>query len=298
MGKHKGFKWCCMCMMLACVAGLGAQTPVRTFSAKFMTRFHAKMGSDRVRVLYVLPQSIEGRQRIDSIVYSVKPDRVFEEAGVKYAEYDLKRPLPQGVLSFQIFGEVYTYDLKRTPVVADLPAMTDSMWLRAERGMECDNPDIVATAKTLVGHDQLSTLKNIYDFVRGHARYWLHNENMGAVAFLHRDAGDCTDFTDLFVSLCRALGIPARHVTGLNPQQEGTTIGGHSFPEVYVEHRGWVLFDPTPGNDAEFDTLTRPYIIFTNQRNPSLFGNSGFFYYYWWWGAKTSLQTEYVVSLR
>ncbi len=58
-------------------------------------------------------------------------------------------------------------------------------------------------------------------------------------------AGDCTEHTLLFVSLARALGIPAREVGGVassGPRQK--LFGWHAWPEYHDGHQ-WVSTDPT-----------------------------------------------------
>jgi transglutaminase-like putative cysteine protease len=61
------------------------------------------------------------------------------------------------------------------------------------------------------------------------------------VKVLAERAGDCNEFTTLFVALARASGLPARTVSGL------IYLGGrfyyHAWPEVYLND--WVAVDPT-----------------------------------------------------
>lgn len=61
----------------------------------------------------------------------------------------------------------------------------------------------------------------------------------------------CSEFTDLFIALARAAGIPAREVVGfaysenedLRPKSFGTLL--HAWPEYYDLALGWVMVDPT-----------------------------------------------------
>jgi transglutaminase-like putative cysteine protease len=59
--------------------------------------------------------------------------------------------------------------------------------------------------------------------------------------------GVCQDFTHLMIGMARALGIPARYVSGLlHPQAErfrGYTQT-HAWAELYFPSAGWVGFDP------------------------------------------------------
>jgi transglutaminase-like putative cysteine protease len=55
-------------------------------------------------------------------------------------------------------------------------------------------------------------------------------------------AGVCRDFAHVGVALCRALGLPARYVSGYSVGLEPPDF--HGFFEVYLED-DWYLFDPT-----------------------------------------------------
>jgi len=62
----------------------------------------------------------------------------------------------------------------------------------------------------------------------------------------------CTEFTDLFIAIARAAGLPAREVEGfaytnnsrLKPTNPSTDIL-HAWPQYYDSSRGWVDIDPT-----------------------------------------------------
>ena len=65
--------------------------------------------------------------------------------------------------------------------------------------------------------------------------------------------GYCVHFATAFVLLARAEGFPARYVQGFCiPVVSGdATIVysdmAHAWPEVYIEGKGWIPFEPTPG---------------------------------------------------
>lgn len=70
---------------------------------------------------------------------------------------------------------------------------------------------------------------------------------------LEKREGYCAHFATAFVLLARAEGFPARYVQGfcVPAVSEGDTPVyanmAHSWPEVYIEKKGWVPFEPTPG---------------------------------------------------
>ena len=60
---------------------------------------------------------------------------------------------------------------------------------------------------------------------------------------INRGKGICSDYTEIYISLCLAVGIPARE-WGITPDQlKG--YGGHSLVEIYDSTRGgWGVIDP------------------------------------------------------
>jgi transglutaminase-like putative cysteine protease len=65
-------------------------------------------------------------------------------------------------------------------------------------------------------------------------------------------AGVCQDFANLFITLARLLGIPARYVcgyiyTGNNGASRAGSDATHAWVQLYIPNIGWKGFDPTNG---------------------------------------------------
>ena len=60
-------------------------------------------------------------------------------------------------------------------------------------------------------------------------------------------AGVCQDFAHLFIAVARAMGVPARYVSGYihDPQGRGVTGASHAWGEAWVPQKGWVGYDAT-----------------------------------------------------
>lgn len=73
-----------------------------------------------------------------------------------------------------------------------------------------------------------------------------------------RRAGHCEYFASAMTVMLRAVGIPARYVTGFLPGEYNDLAGdyiirasdAHSWVEVYFPDYGWITFDPTPPGNA------------------------------------------------
>jgi hypothetical protein len=64
----------------------------------------------------------------------------------------------------------------------------------------------------------------------------------GVKKVLDQGFGHCWDFSDCFVTLCRAAGVPSRQVAGWLYGQSG-----HIWAEVLLAGKGWREVDPTAG---------------------------------------------------
>ncbi|MBS3815525.1 MAG: transglutaminase domain-containing protein [Hadesarchaea archaeon] len=94
--------------------------------------------------------------------------------------------------------------------------------------------------------------KNIFDFVQKHLDYKLQNIAQGDIWAFVNNEGDCSEYANLFISLARSAGIPAKFAAGYlysleENQTSATGFGdfGHAFSLIYLPNVGWVPVDPT-----------------------------------------------------
>lgn len=64
--------------------------------------------------------------------------------------------------------------------------------------------------------------------------------------------GVCQDLTHIFIAGARAIGIPARYISGYltQPHSAGQQDASHAWAEAFVPKLGWVSFDPANGRCA------------------------------------------------
>lgn len=115
------------------------------------------------------------------------------------------------------------------------------------------SPSIRKQAAELVaGEDDMymATFK-IADWVERNIQYDLNTLTAEAVQtsswVLDNRQGVCDELTNLFISMVRSLGIPARFVSGVAYTNLGHKWGPHGWAEVYFPDKGWVPFDVTYG---------------------------------------------------
>jgi transglutaminase-like putative cysteine protease len=72
------------------------------------------------------------------------------------------------------------------------------------------------------------------------------NVYSGVDDVLRLRAGVCQDFAHLFIAAARAMGVPARYVSGyIHFPGERESSASHAWAEAWVAGRGWIGFDAT-----------------------------------------------------
>jgi transglutaminase-like putative cysteine protease/predicted glutamine amidotransferase len=103
-------------------------------------------------------------------------------------------------------------------------------------------------------HDLLETLLDLNDTIYREYKYLQGATNLMTTPFdtyVNR-RGVCQDFTNLFICICRLLGVPARYVcgylwTGPRHANKAMSEASHAWAQVYLPEVGWRGFDPTNG---------------------------------------------------
>jgi transglutaminase-like putative cysteine protease len=118
------------------------------------------------------------------------------------------------------------------------------------------HPEIVARARSVVGDatDRRTAVERLVTFVHDHVEKAPRIGIPDGLTVLREARGDCNEHTALFVSLARAVGIPARIAAGLvHHPQLGQAFYYHAWPEVRIGlpdasgQPGWIAVDPTFG---------------------------------------------------
>lgn len=147
---------------------------------------------------------------------------------------------------------------------------------KQQKYWETGAKDIQAISKTLYKKENTVSQNayEVYNFVVQNLEYDFEAaknpviERKGAEAILiQKNKAACMEFTDLFIALTRAMGIPARELNGyaLGNTDTATPISInmksgdllHSWPEFYDPNFGWVAVDPTWGNTSKMDYFTK-----------------------------------------
>lgn len=120
-----------------------------------------------------------------------------------------------------------------------------SLYTTPQSRLECDDPRIAEVAKGFTSEaNPYRRAWAIYSYVIDRCSY-SDTPGRGALPMLQSAIGCCADYSNLFVTLCRATGIPARECSGFTVKGTGTW---HSWAEFYIPQVGWIPCDPQAGD--------------------------------------------------
>ena len=136
-----------------------------------------------------------------------------------------------------------------------------STYTKAAQFWEVDSSEIQKVAKDLKGSSQniFDIISKTYEFVVNSIDYsevkrFGLNERQGALTTLKQGAGVCMEYSDLFLTLVRAQGIPARAVFGYgyDSKLDSNAQEAHQWVNVYLPGvEKWVSVDVTWGESGD-----------------------------------------------
>jgi len=122
-------------------------------------------------------------------------------------------------------------------------------YLESEEMIESEDPAIVALAREITAgaEDSWQAARRLTGWVASEISYLIPGGS--AKHTLDTRKGDCGAHSRLVTALCRAVGIPARLVSGcMYTPSYGGSFGQHCWNEIYTGKRaGWIAVDSTVG---------------------------------------------------
>jgi transglutaminase-like putative cysteine protease len=205
----------------------------------------------RMRLPLACPQ-----QDIDSLQIEGQPQHKVDRWNEPVIVYRQSELSPGQVMTGRWTADCRVRELKwnladrRNSGVPVLSEEDKALSLRDAKNFAIDDPTIQAAAKeaTAGRSDVVGKLEGIYDFVMDRLKYSRDGRWDPAPKVLATGKGSCSEYTYLFVALCRASGIPARYVGGIASRTETAfhvDLVYHRYCQAFVEGVGWVDFDPT-----------------------------------------------------
>lgn len=204
-----------------------------------------------IQLLRVTPPSFIGQAVIDwhiSVDCDARlrtgRDGYGNETVMLYVDGPLER------ITLTVGGEVLTED--RAGMLSGAPdPLPPLLFVRPTPLTDADEA-ICAFAHDLAGQeaDPLARAHRLCETLHERIAYDEVDGDSGrtAAATFAESRGVCQDMAHLFIAAARAMGLPARYVSGhLWEGDRGTQAAAHAWAEAHVPNYGWIAFDPSRG---------------------------------------------------
>ncbi|MFK7821308.1 MAG: transglutaminase family protein [Planctomycetaceae bacterium] len=189
-------------------------------------------------------------------------------------------------------GDLLAFRFDQLPEIGGIPSVTVELQLTSETGAatptdrEDVRPLVAGNSRWPVDDDEVRKLareitgsaKTRRQKLRAILSWFGSNRNIrfggditgsryGVKKVLEQKFGHCWDYSDVFVTLCRAAGVPSRQVFGWLYGSEG-----HVWAEVLIDGEGWKHVDPTTAAGCGSDYL--PFASSEDGEIPLLYTSS------------------------
>ncbi len=248
-----------------------------------------------VNLTSLLPKTIIGKQEISNMTFSPQPDNTFSQFGNQYAQWKLKGENINNVIEIRFNAKIYQQILKEKTKDIRISKQEILTFLKKEKYIAVNNNSIKQAKNSIkISNNDIKQVNEILNFVIHKMKPSKASRNMlGAVKALKNGKGDCTDYTDIFVTLCRQFKLPAKHISGYILTKNASI--GHSWAEVYTKEKGWIIVDPLHMDQklGNFNKLDNKYLAFSSIRNDPILGK-GMLYS---WNVKKAKKAKIIPQL-
>lgn len=223
----------------------------------YNTIYHYTEPTQRVtQLLRLTPSSFAGQNVLDWRI-DVDCDARLREGRDGYGNVTHMLYVDRPVLSLKVSvtGKVLTED--RAGLVEGLPNELPPQVFLRPTALTATGPAITdfAAAIEKQGGTGLEKLHRLTTAIHSRMNFDTEQTETHTTAHEAFSAGHgvCQDFSHIFLAVARAIGFPARYISGHLFRRDGDALqeAAHAWVEAHVSDLGWVAFDPSNGISAD-----------------------------------------------
>ncbi|MEW5993104.1 MAG: transglutaminase domain-containing protein [Candidatus Zixiibacteriota bacterium] len=219
-------------------------------------------GPDSVVTLdaYVaIPENRNSQEMLEPVRFEPEPtDILTDKWGQKVAHFQFSNLGPTEFTQVKMHAaarisqvQFYVFP-EKVGTLADIPADIRKTYLVNDTKFDLDNPVIRKAVKAAIGDETNAywIARRIYNYVLDHVQYELARGWNVAPTVLERGTGSCSEYSFVFIAMCRAAGIPARYVGSVVIRGDDASWDNvyHRWVEIYLPTYGWLPVDPSRGD--------------------------------------------------
>ena len=159
---------------------------------------------------------------------------------------------------FKMTSHVTTYDVRyfiypdKVKPLSSIPDSIKNKYLINDEKFKFDDPFIQKSLKEALGDEKNPywMARKLYNYIIDKMHYEMTGGWNTAPTVLERGSGSCSEYSFVYISMCRAAGLPARYVGSVVIRGDDASLDDvfHRWVEVYLPGYGWIPVDPSGGD--------------------------------------------------
>lgn len=263
-------------------------------------------GPDSVKMLDVylaIPENRVNQELLGAVTFKPEPtDILTDKWGQKVAHFQFTDLGPTEFTSVTMTASMQLYQVRyyvfpdQVGTLEDIPREIRDTYLVDDTKFSYGSPIIQKAVKKAVGGETNPywIARKIYNYVIEHIEY----ERVGgwniAPTVLERGNGSCSEYSFVYIAMCRAAGIPARYVGTVAIRGDDASWDNvfHRWVEIYLPNYGWFPVDPSGGDSEQPAARANSFGFLNNRYLITTVGGGGSEYLEWsynaneWWTSK------------
>lgn len=236
-------------------------------------------GPDSVVTLDVylaVPENRDNQELVGAVVFDPAPTDILEDQwGQKVAHFQFS-DIPAGEFATvkmsakaKLYQNRYFVFPEKVGTLEDIPRDIRERYLVDDTKFSMDDPVIQKGVKGALGDETNPywMARKLFNYIIEHMEYELVGGWNIAPTVLERGNGSCSEYSFVYIAMCRAAGIPARYVGSIVIRGDDASYDEvfHRWVEVYMPGYGWMPVDPS-GGDQKWPADQANYFGFLNNR--------------------------------
>jgi hypothetical protein len=243
-------------------------------------------------IYLAIPKDLPNQKLVDSPTFIPPPAEIIADRwGQRVAHYHYDGLLSGGSISVsmsvsaELYKTRYFINPERAGNLSDIPKEISRTYLADDAKYWVYDSLIQRTAKEVIdGETNCYWIgRKIFNYLIDKMHYELTGGWNVAPTVLARGSGSCSEYSFVYIALCRAAGLPARYAGAVTVRGDDASTDDvfHRWVEIYLPHYGWIPVDPS-GGDQDSPSRQASYIgLIDNRYLITTIGGGGSEYLEW-----------------
>lgn len=219
-------------------------------------------GPGKILILDVhiaLPENRDNQTILGKFEYSINPTQILTDKwGQQTALFHFQELKPGDKTEIKVTSVFESYNVRyfiypeEVGSLNDIPKDIMDKYLLDDEKYQINSKIIQETIRKVVGDEKNPywIMRNIHQYLIGHLQYIMDGAWDTAPTVITNGHGSCSEYSFVFIALCKAAGLPTRYVGSTWDRKELAYMDDvyHRWVEVYLPNYGWIPTDPTHGD--------------------------------------------------